>query len=204
MAAPVNIKRAVCNAVANYLAANVTGLAGKVTAGQVGPEQETQFPSATIEPSGFQFVPEDPDEVLEETDGSIQTVGEFQGLAELKLYATTRVMREEYEQRITDLFLSQQDSPGTLYVDTETLTVSNVATLYSAQIKVRMESEDWEEEYTFENRRYSFIDLSFAYPALVRRAAVDIDSLQLALAGLTGNPVETIEIQEDGTIEPVS
>lgn len=201
----VNIKRIVCKAVADYFATNVAGLAGKVSSVMPGPEQKTLFPSALVETSRFEFEPENPDDLSDELDTvAVIQVGEFQGMAELKVYATTPAEREQYEQRIMDLFIADPEAPGTLYIDTPPLTVNGQATLYSAQIKVRLESADWEEEYAFENRRYSFLDISFAYPALTTQTVANINSLQLALANLTDDPDETIEVQEDGSIEPVT
>ncbi len=206
--ASTNLKRVVSKAIANYLAANVTGLSN-VSSKQEGPEKDTIFPSAMLETGSFRFVPEDPDEVYwfgEDTDDDaddgklVLSVGEFEGQAELRLYAKNVPERELYEQRIMDLFLAQQGSPGTLYITTPTLTVNGYVSLHSVEIKLRLESEEWQEEFAFENRRYSFIDVSFAYPALTTRDAAEIESLQLALAGLTGDAEETIEVQEDGSV----
>lgn len=205
--ATVNIKRIVCRAVASYLAANVTGLANKVSDRQPGPEKDTEFPSALVLPDSFTFQPEEPDEVYWDEDNDdgkvVITVGEFTGQAELRLYAKTVPERELYEQRIMDLFLSQEGSPGTLFITTPTLTINGYVSLHSVEIKVRLESEEWQEEFSFEDRRYSFIDISFAYPAITTRDAHTIESLQMAMADLTGDPTETVEIQEDGSVEEV-
>lgn len=202
--ATINLKRVVSTAIANYLAANVTGLSGLVSDKKEGPDKQTAFPSAALETDSFRFVPEDPDEVYwdEDTDDGklVLSVGEFEGSGEIRLYCKTVPERELYEQRILDLFLSQQGSPGTLYITTPQLTVNGYVALHTVEIKVRLESEEWQEEFAFENRRYSFMDISFAYPALTTRDAATIESIQLALAGLTGDADETIAIDEDGTV----
>lgn len=202
-----NIKRDICNAIASYLSTNVAGLSGRVSSRFPGPETETQFPSAMIETSRFMFWPDNPDEVYAAAidDGKVvMSVGEFAGDAELRVYAKTVTERETIEQRIMDLFLGTQDGAGTLYIPTGNLTVAGYPTLHSVEVKCRIDSADWQEEFAFENRRYSFIDLTFGFPALVARNAHTIDSLQTKLAELEdvdGSDGESVEIQNDGSIE---
>lgn len=206
--ATVNIKRIVGKAIADYIAANVTGLSGRVSEVLDGPEQAMVFPSATVLPDALTYEPQQADEVYWRTDiddGKIVlNVGDFAGTYELRLYTKTRPERELYEQRILDLFLSTQDAPGTIYVNTPTLTVGGYVSLYSAQIQVRLDSEQWREEFAFENRRYVFIDLDIAFPALVSRNAPTMESLRVALTNaLDSNvPDEVVEVQLDGSTLP--
>lgn len=190
-----NIKRIVSNAIANYLAENVTGLSGRVSAVQEGPEKIAEFPSVALLPAAFKFEPSDPDFVDGDDDSDnplVIDVGEFEGIAELQLYAKSKPERELYEQRIMDLFLSQQDSPGTLFVDLASLTIGGLVTLYAPTVKVRLENAEWSEEFSFESKRYSFLDLAFAFPALVARDATPIHELQIALSDITSDTAEDL------------
>jgi hypothetical protein len=204
--ATTNIKRIVGQAIATYIASNVTGLQGRVSAVQEGPEKVSDFPSVCLLPSGFSFMPSDPDEVFNNYDAGnaplVLDIGEFTGLLEMQLYANSVPMRELYEQRILDLFLSQQGSPGTLFVQLPTLTINGQVTLYGPEVKVRLDNEEWKEEFSFESRRYSFMDLSVAWPALTTVDAPTITDLQVGFTeDLDSNvAMEIVTVQEDGSV----
>jgi hypothetical protein len=205
--ATTNIKRVVANAIATYIGENVTGLSGKVSAVQEGPEKTSEFPSVALLPSVFAFTPSEPDEVYEnedEDDGKVLLdVGEFDGAMELQLYTKSKPERELYEQRILDLFLSQEGSPGTLFVETPELTVGGYVSLHTVEIKVRLDSEEWNEEFSFDAKRYSFLDLEVAFPALVARDAVTIEDLQIALQrmGAADDDYETLSATEEAVAQ---
>lgn len=195
--ATTNIKRIVGNAIASYLASNVTGLADRVSAVQEGPEKIAEFPSVALLPSTFVFNPSDYDEVYNNDDAGdlplVIDVGEFEGLLELQLYAKSKPERELYEQRIMDLFLSQEGSPGTLFITLPTLTINGVVTLYEPEIKVRLDNEEWNEEMSFEAKRYSFLDLQVAFPALTSRDVPTIEDLQVVFEQIADNEVFEVE-----------
>lgn len=205
-----NIKRTVGDAIAAYFAANVTGLTGRVSAVQAGPEKTQEFPSVALLPNTFDFQPFEPDEVYWDAvtdDGKVLiNVGEFDGIYELQLYAKSVPEREIYEQRIMDLMLSTPGAPGTLYVTLPALLVGGYQSLYAPEIKVRLDSEEWREEFSFESRRYSFLDLEISFPALVARDAYTIESLQSAITNdlESDTPDDIVEVQEDGSTLPVS
>lgn len=196
--ATINMKRIVANALADHLASNVTGLAGKVSAVAAGPETTMPCLSVKIIGDNFSFEPSQEDEVYEAEvdDGKvISDVGSWLGQFTIELYSTTPAERELYEQRILDLFLETEWAPGTLYVDLPALTVGGYVSLYQAQIKFRLESEQWMDEMAFENKRYVFIDIFVDYPALVARDAHDLD-IQLFL-----NPDLEVEIADTGDVD---
>lgn len=197
-----NIKRIVGDSVAAYLANNVVGLAGRVTAVQEGPEKISEFPSVALLPSLFTFNACDPDMVSgdDDTDSPLVIdVGEFEGMVEMQLYAKSKPERELFEQRILDLFLSQEGSPGTLYVQCPTLTINGQVTLYGPEVKVRLDNAEWLEEFSFEARRYSFLDITYAFPALTARDVPSIDTLILALTDDLGAREDVI-VNDDGSI----
>lgn len=200
--ATTNMKRIVANALANYIASNVTGLAGKVTAVAAGPETTMPCLSAKVITDTFVFEPSQEDEVYEADpdDGKIITdVGSWIGNFTIELYATTPAERELYEQAIIDLFQVTEWAPGTIYVDLPALTIGGYVSLYQAQIKYRLEQEQWLDEMAFENKRFSFLDIFVDYPALVTRVAKDLD-IKLALANIDSlEIIDLVHVNEDGT-----
>ncbi len=202
-----NIKRIVGDAIAAYFAANVTGLSGKVTAVAQGPEKVQAFPSACLLPSQFRFEPSDPDDVYWDAttdDGKVVLdVGQFEGLLEFQLYCKNKPERELYEQRILDLFLASEGAPGTLFIPTPTLTINGYTSLHSVEVKLRLANEEWSEEFSFESRRYSFLDLEVAFPALTTRDAYTIENLQIAIThDLNSNtPIDEVLVLEDGSTD---
>jgi hypothetical protein len=201
-----NIKRAVTNAIADYLATNIAGLQGRVSGVQEGPEKIAQFPSVALLGSSFVFYPSDPDYVSGDDDDPdhplVTDIGEFDGLLELQLYADSKPMRELYEQRIINHFLAQKGSPGTIYVQLPTLVINELTTLYAPQVKVRLDNEEWNEELAFEAKRYSFLDLTFAFPALTAEDASVIDELHVAINHDLDSdvPMEDVIVNEDGSV----
>lgn len=204
----ISIKRSICDAVAAYLGTQIASLSGKISSLQEGPESITTWPSVALLPSTFTFEPSDPLEVYwnktEDDKQVVVDVGEFDGTIELQLYTNTRAMREQYEQVILDLFLSQEGSPGTIFVPTLPLIVNGYQSLYTPHIKVRLDTEDWREEFSFDTRRYMFLDLSLAFPALTTYTAATLTDLQIAIVGTLNSdtPDETVEINQDGSISP--
>ncbi len=216
--ASISIKRVVADAIASYLSDNIAGLAGKVSAVSAGPETVAPCLALKVISGQFKFEPSQSDELYwadsEDTapdDGKvILDVGSFTGLFTLQLYAASVPERELYEQLILDLFLNTRWAPGTLFVTTPTLTVNSYASLYTAEIKVRLDSEEWVEEFAFESRRYSFLDIYIDYPALTTDSAATLTSLQLALSSTTATVTtiadiedsDRVEIQDDGSTLP--
>lgn len=196
--ANISMKRVVADAIANYIATNVTGLAGKVSAVAAGPETTAPCLAVKVIVNSTRFEPTEPNEVYWNEDADDRTavldIGQFVGTVSLELYAVSPAERELYEQRILDLFLATKWAPGTLFITTPTLIVNGYTSLYSAEAKIRLESEEWNDEFAFEAKRYSFIDLSIDFPALTTDTdAPTIDSLQL---WLSTNPVDAYIIPD--------
>lgn len=207
--ASTNMKRLTAETVASYLASNVAGLSGKVSALQEGPENVQDYPSAALMPVQFTYVPQSEYDEVYELSGSddgkvVLDVGEFQGLMRLELYARTKPEREQYEQALMDLFLASPGSPGTLFITTPNLTINGYVSLYSVELKVRLNTEEWREEYSFESKRFSFIELEVAYPALTARNAITAQTLELALSDAvdSNTPIDIVTIQVDGSTTP--
>lgn len=196
--ATTNMKRIVANSLANYIASNVAGLAGKVSAVAAGPETNLPCLAVKVIPDNFNFEPSQEDVVYEADpdDGKVITdVGSWLGNFTIELYTATPAEREQYEQAIIDLFMEEEWAPGTIYIDLPALTVGGYVSLYQAQIKYRLESEQWIDEMAFEGKRYTFLDVFVDYPALVTRAAKDID-LQLFM-----HPDTAVEIADTTDVD---
>jgi hypothetical protein len=215
--ATTNMKRIVADALANHLAANIVGLAGKVTAVPAGPEENLKCLAAKVIPSTFNFEPSNADDLYwdEDTDDGkvVQDVGSWTGNFVIELYTTSPAERELYEQKILDLFQATEWAPGTLFISTPALTINGYASLHQSEIKFRLDSEDWIDEMAFESRRYAFIDIFVDYPALTARDAHTIEDLQLAFSSDMDLVITTMEdvddgdqvqVQEDGSTLPVA
>lgn len=201
----ISLKRVVADAIANYLSTNIPGLTGKVSAVAAGPETMAPCLAVKVIVDSTRFEPTEPNEVYwdEVTDDKtvVLDIGQFVGMVSLELYAVSPAEREEYEQKILDLFQATKWAPGTLFITTPNLLVNGYASLYSAEAKVRLESEEWNDEFAFEAKRYSFLDVSIDFPALTTDTdAPTIESLQIAL---DSDLIDVVEVQLDGsTVKP--
>jgi hypothetical protein len=200
----ISLKRVVADTIANYLAANVTGLAGKVSAVPAGPETNAPCLAVKVLPDTLRFEPSQADERYEDDpdDGKlVLDVGSFTGIYTIQLFAASVVERELYEQRIMDLFLKDPWASGTIFVTTPNLTINGYASLYKAELKARLDSEEWNEEFAMESRRYSFLELFIDFPALTAINATNITSLQVCLADINSIVVSISDIDESDRVE---
>lgn len=206
----VSMKRVCADAIANYLSANISGLAGKVSAVAAGPETFAECLALKVLPERFVFEPAQQDEVYEADpdDGKIVLdVGSYTGLFTLQLFTVNPAERELYEQKILDLFQATEWASGTLFITTPNLLINGYASLYQAEIKVRLDSEEWNDELAFEAKRYSFLEIDIDFPALTTRDISNLTSLQIVLAGVDDDIVSIddtdldyrVEVQEDGS-----
>ncbi len=206
----ISLKRVVADTLATYISDNIPGLSGKVSAVAAGPETNAPCLAVKIIPSTMSYEAAEPQEVyyMDPDDGKVVVdVGQFTGMISINLYAASVPEREEYEQKILDLFLSSTWSQGTLYLNTPNLIINGYASLYPADFKVFLENEEWSEEFAFESRRYSFIDVSIDFPALTTYDAATLVSLQVALANMDDEIAsiddveldDRVEVQEDGS-----
>jgi hypothetical protein len=209
--ASTNIKRIAGDAIAAYIAGAIPTLASVATA-QAGPETNfPEGPSVRLMPQITTFEPSNADEVYytDPDDGKlVYQVGDFTGIIQLELWTRTKPEREKFEQLILDLFLADPFAPGTLILTTPTLTIKSYVSLYSAELKVRLDQEDWKEEMSFESHRYTYLELMIDFPALtsvnaVTMTKIDVDFSSDFEAVITNpNQLATddkIEVQIDGS-----
>lgn len=205
--ATTNIKRITAQVLASYLSANIPDLAGKVHTVAPGPEEKATFPCATVLATGvMEFEAHNETDVwwdaVVDSGKVLEEVGEFLGTFEIRLYATSPAKREELEQDVIDLFMASPHRPGIIMQSTGNLTVMGAATLYSAPIAFSLDETEWREEFAWENRRFSFLDVRVEFPALVLQDAYTINSLRTAITQDLGSdvPDEVVEVQDDGSI----
>jgi hypothetical protein len=200
----ISLKRVAGEALASYIASNIPGLAS-VSAAQSGPEEAYDTPTARLIPEVLTFEPTQYQEIYENAttdDGKlVLDVGQFTGVYTLQLWTKSKVEREQFEQAILDLFLADAWSPGTLYVNTPNLTITGYTSLYSAEIKARLDTEEWREEMAFQSHRFVFIDILVDFPALVAVNAKNLVSLQVCLADVNSNIASINDIDSDYRVE---
>lgn len=199
-----NIKKIAVKALADYISTRVPELTTSTHVGAQGPEITAKWPSLVLVPGSFSFNPIQADEVYdpEDIDVLVSEVGDFEGVVELQLFAKSGPERNKIEQKIVDLFLSTPWAPGVIKTTTPNLTVGGTATLYPAPVAFRLDGEDWQEEFSFEKRRFSFLDVELNFPALMLQTAYTIDTLKLAITEDLSSDVaaEEVTVNEDGTI----
>lgn len=214
--ASTNIKRIVSDALASYISSNIPSLNGNVATAQSGPETNFATPAVRLMPLLTTFEPSNADEVYyaDPDDGKVvYEVGQFTGMIQLELWCNTKPQRELFEQAILDLFTVDPWAPGTLILSTPTLTINGYVSLYSAELKVRLDQENWQEELAFEGHRYTFLELTIDYPAMTSANAVTMTELDIDLSSdfnavitsssqLDAN--DKIAVQDDGSTTQAS
>lgn len=223
-----NLKRIAAQTLATWLVEQVPELEDLIHTVAPEPTDRAQFPCVAILAQKMSYEPAQADEVywnedvipdpdLDEDgdpltdppnidDGKlIMNVGAFTGVCEIRVYAKNVAERERLEERILHAFLSVEMAPGVVAITTPAVTVNEYVTLYEAPVAFMLDSADWTEEYAFENRRFSFMDLDMAFPALVVRGAYRLETLQLAITEdlESDTAEETVEIDEDGELSNV-
>jgi hypothetical protein len=190
----------------------VPELAGKVKVGQASSGTEQTYPTLTIVPGKFMHEPFDEYEhatVGDPADGNVvYNVGELAGFVALRIVATTPSERYALEQKVANLFLSQERRAGILVVD-----VTACPDLSAFVASFIYDSNDWVNVDAFDRKLESVISVNGIVPALVARTGVyEIDELVLGMtedfdtafneSTLAPPGVPTVQIHEDGSITP--
>jgi hypothetical protein len=215
----MNLKTISCQAIADAIEAGVPLLAGKVGVGQADMEARAPWPALRVIPRRVNFQPwqeESIDEGISQTETDVDDVvsgyelsrvGDFDGILEVRLYCEYEAQREDLEEQILQLFYATEGAPGSLVATTAAVVLGTVTTLHEAIVSAYLDGDLWQEEMVFAKKRMSFIDLNFAYPALVARGGVyTIDELRIAITTrLTDEtPQEVVSVDENGVMTPSS
>lgn len=223
-----NLKRIAAETLGTWLATEVPALAGKIHTVSPEPTERGAFPCVVILARTMRYQPMQADEVWWSTDvvpdpnddedddpetdppdiddgKVVMNVGAFTGVFELRIYAKSVAERESLEDKVLHAFLKQELRPGIVSLTTPTLTINEYVTLYAAPVAFMLDEEEWREEFAFENRRFSFLDLDVEFPALAVRDAYRIEHLQTAINHDLDSdvPDEAVEIDDDGNTSKV-
>ena len=139
-------------------------------------------------------------------------VGAFEGAVDLRLYALSGPQRDEYEDKLTALFLERDDSPGVLVVTCPAVTIAGSVSpptevsTYDAPVAFTLDDTEWNEEKVFDKRHYTYLTLGLNLPALLLQHVYTIEEYVLAINHDLASdvPDEQVQITEDGDLEPPS
>lgn len=208
-----NLRRAAAVAVAQAIAAAVNSTdataAANCKAGDDDQEPIATYPAIRVLTRAIEFTPWQEESVGDDADPALAArelsrVGDFEGRLEIRVFHTHPVRREALEQVILDLLTGTEGAPGNFVVQTAPLSLRGVQTLYTATVSCFLDEGTWEEEFVFEKKRMSFLEVDFAYPALALRDAPVINEIRLALEVPMGAVEEVTSIDEDGNLTPSS
>lgn len=197
----MNIKREACRAIAKAISDNVTALNGKCGFAQADEEEQAAYPHLRVVPRKFAFQPFEDQEIdIGSPTHQAVRIGDFEGEVELRIYELSQFKRGELEEDVLQFLFSDEGGSGSIYCQTDALILGGITTLYPAPIVASLDDEDWREELVFDKKRFSFLTLSVAYPALAVRAAPIINELYLAIAHdlAATAPDETVLVDENG------
>jgi len=193
---------------ASVIGSMVPELAGNICAWPSEPTHRLGTTSLAINPTRFRYqaaqagVLATPDYATQ-----IEVVGQHQVDIELRLNAPTMRQRAILEDKVLQVFTSQELSPGIL-----SFTMSGC---WSAVAAFQLSGEDWAGERVFDKKWYTTIDITGFIPALVTRGGVytieqlrlglmhdatgELDATRTPATFLTDDDIEVAQVEEDGT-----
>lgn len=179
------IKKAAAEALASFIEAQIPELGGHVFSSWADEENDASWPAVVVLPGRLQFMPWQEDEI-DDSDPNILilSVGDFEGTAELRVYAKSQAEREHVGQLVTDLFMSREGAPGVLVAPTKPIALNVIGgtrspALASTFAAFTFDADEWNEERVFSKKRFQFCDVGMVFPCLVARSVPTI--LQLLL-----------------------
>ena len=202
---------------ADVIGCAIKELKGSICAGPSTNNHQLSFPSLSIVPERFSFLPNQPTEYNYVTQQArcpspvtvVMDVGRWEGEIVLRLGAKTPFKRYELEHKIEQIFLGDVTgaSPDTLARYRPGILLVDVPECDEARVAFELRNDTWRDEKVFSNKWFSEMRILAQIPALVPwRPIYTIDQLQLSLTEdlETINPAsETIEIASDGSITAV-
>lgn len=199
------VKRAACDALAQFIQTQIPELAGSVFALWSDEEAEAVYPSVALVPGKLVLNPWQEDEV-DDTDPEVLVleVGDFEGDVELRVYAKSAPERERIGQLVQDLWFQREGAPGVLVTQTAPVPLNvsgtQTATIAPALAAFTIDDETWQEERVFSKKRFDFMTVGLQLPCLVARAVPTITSVQVTLAVENDLTQPYSSADDDGTI----
>jgi len=179
------IKRAALDALRADLAANVTGMsaAGKVAAVARDAFRDAPQPSIQLVPLRTTFEWTRP-QAISSLSGQrgLWRAGRMAADVQIRVVSRTPKEREPIEEQVIARFAPRS---GTLHLSTGALTLSGIATGYSAPVAVGLDRELWEEEKTQERRRYSYLDTTLTTEVLYVSATGTVPTIASIILHVT-------------------
>jgi len=185
----------------------VPELEARICPGQAPPDKERVWPHLNVDLGRLRYAPDQASDHHDPGgDRLVVNVGHHQGPALLRLGAQTLGQRYELEQKLLDLFLSQ-DAPGILITP-----ITSAPELGTWVVEWMLDDDEWQDDRAFDRQFFSVITLTVTIPALVTRCGVHtINDLRLGLADLGavatpstfGSAAEVVRINDDGTLTPL-
>lgn len=192
---------------ARAIEACVPELKGQICAGPAEAPHRLSFPSLSINPVRFQYFP-DQARVWCSPSASrvVLDVGRVEGTVQLRLGTTTAKQRYALEQAILEkIFWSDPDRPG--------VAVYTLSNAHDAVVAYELDENTWQNEKAFDKQWYSVMAMSLQLPALVEKGGVyNVEEVRLTLtddltapiASVPANSKETVSVDEEGALTPVS
>lgn len=204
------IKRAMADAFVDYLRCRLPPSLGvnveAIQAEAASWEEPTKFPSVRILPQKFTLDPSQETELDDSSpDKLLLDVGDFIGTIEIRVSAKTRPSRLIVEDAVLNVMLEREFTPGIVVLQTKPVVVGGYVTAEAAVCTVELQDENWRDEQVLAKRRYTFMTLDAAYPALVVRTAYPINQLVMAFTEDLNSDSPATEdtiVNEDGTTSP--
>lgn len=188
-----------------------------VLIGHALPGKTMCFPALVIDAVRFRFEADQDWEVFEPTpDKLVENVGRHVATVQLRLAVATAGERYDYQDKLTNLFLSTPGHAGILLTR-----VTACEALGAFVAAWEMDDDEWQDEKVFDSVFWDVMTLTGQIPALVTREGVfRIDDLRLGLTHefadgdsddtiftadtMDDSPAaEVVRINEDGTFTHV-
>ena len=189
----------------------VPELVGAICVGQADSAEDLVFPSLNIDPVRWRYNPHQAQDVRDAApDRIVSNVGYHNATIQLRINAKNSYERADLEQKVLDLFLSNELRPGILL--TNIVSCPDLADFVAAW---EFDEDEWEDGGAFSNQFESVLAINGVIPALVTYGSVhtieqlllgithDMSTVFTAVTFDTSADVEVVEINQDGTITAV-
>lgn len=205
----VNVKEAALRALGELIQSQVPELQELLCDEQADPGHHLMLPSLAIIPIRWVYNPCNAEEGHEPSpDTLVMDVGWHEGPVQLILTCETAGQRAELEQKIVNMFLGEELSPGVRVVTVDT--IPELGTFYAS---FDYDEDAWEEGDKFEGRSQSIMRLTGSVPALTtRQDAHPMNTVQTGVLESADDVeiednefpsgTEVVEVAEDGSITP--
>lgn len=205
----MNLRKEAASRLAAKILTAVPSLGASAVISQAEPEVDGKYPGLVIMVGKFRFLPNQDEDVHQPAaDKEFVQVGEAHGDLEVRIYAKAPAERNKLEDQVEQVFLARSGSPGVLVDTIPNVEIGGVASAFAPTIAFRLETLEWNEEFAFDRRRYSFISVATELPVLAVRTVVNLNDLRLGLtedlttayASLPAGSVEVVKINADGSL----